>query len=139
MRITFPISYPISKLLDYILGVQVKNRFQNTDLKVLIELHTHNALQKYGNTEDEKRIENKENNNLREDIGLNEEQANLMISAIEMNQKHVFQKMISIDKVYMINYNHKISDVKDLDKKGFSRVPVFENNKDNIVGENYCY
>ena len=39
MWITYPISYPIAMFMDYIIGVQGKNRFCNSDLKSIIELH----------------------------------------------------------------------------------------------------
>ena len=51
-----------------------------------------------------------------------------------MNQKLVFQKMIPLEKVVMFDYNTTIYDSKDLDSKGYSRVPVFEGSKNNIVG-----
>ena len=44
MYISFLISYPISLLLDLILGKHSKSRFLNTDLKALIELHSVNAI-----------------------------------------------------------------------------------------------
>ena len=39
MIITYPISYPIAMFMDYVIGVQGKNRFCNSDLKSIIELH----------------------------------------------------------------------------------------------------
>ena len=52
MYISFPISYPISLLLDYLLGTHTKSRFRNNDLVALIELHTHNELKKMHMIED---------------------------------------------------------------------------------------
>ena len=72
MYITFPISYPISLFLDWLLGKHSKSRFVNTELKSLIELHTLEALKALGIEEEQQ--------------GLQNEQANLMISAIEINQ-----------------------------------------------------
>ena len=132
MKLTSPLTYPIALLLDLAVGTHTKSRFQNNDLKVLIEMHTHDALKKFNVIDDEEGAE--ERKHIREDIGLNEEQANLMISAIEMNQKLVFQKMIPIEKVVMFDYNTTIYDSKDLDSKGYSRVPIFEGSKNNIVG-----
>ena len=45
MYLSFPISYPISLLLDILLGKHSKSRFLNTDLKALVELHSTTALQ----------------------------------------------------------------------------------------------
>jgi CBS domain containing-hemolysin-like protein len=39
------LAYPISKILDYLLGEHTITRYNNNDLKGLIELHTMKALQ----------------------------------------------------------------------------------------------
>lgn len=49
------LAYPIAKLLDCFLGEHTKNRYQNSDLKALIELHSLNAIK------DLEEIEEKEN------------------------------------------------------------------------------
>lgn len=41
MFIWWPLSYPISIVLDKLLGMHHKTRFQNSDLKALIELHSY--------------------------------------------------------------------------------------------------
>jgi len=46
MLLTSPLSYPIGKILDKVLGTHSKSRFMNSDLKSLIELHTYTALSK---------------------------------------------------------------------------------------------
>ena len=38
MYVTYPISYPIAKFMDYLIGVHGKSRFCNSDLKSIIEL-----------------------------------------------------------------------------------------------------
>ena len=45
MYLSFPLSYPMSLLLDALLGKHSKSRFLNTDLKALIELHSMTSLQ----------------------------------------------------------------------------------------------
>ena len=39
MIITYPLSYPIAKFIDYVVGLHGKTRFCNSDLKSVIELH----------------------------------------------------------------------------------------------------
>ena len=39
MIITYPLSYPIAKFMDCVIGVHGKTRFCNSDLKSVIELH----------------------------------------------------------------------------------------------------
>lgn len=70
-------------------------------------------------------------------IGLNDEQANLMISALEMREKKVIELMIPINKTFMIDYDEALEKFKlnlILDK-GYSRIPVYSNhNTNDIVG-----
>ena len=44
MYITYPLSFPIAKFMDYIIGTQGKNRFCNSDLKSIIELHVKDII-----------------------------------------------------------------------------------------------
>jgi CBS domain containing-hemolysin-like protein len=104
----------------------------NNDLKSLIELHTFNALEKMNiHTHDEK------DNQQSGKMGLNDEQAHLMISALEIKEKKVLSFMIPIKNVFMIDYDdildkYKLSHILD---KGYSRIPVYSNhNKNDIVG-----
>ena len=39
MIITYPLSYPIAKFMDCVVGLHGKTRFCNSDLKSVIELH----------------------------------------------------------------------------------------------------
>jgi len=70
-------------------------------------------------------------------IGLNDEQANLMISALEMREKKVIELMIPIRNTFMIDYDDILDKFKltlILDK-GYSRIPVYSNhNKNDVVG-----
>jgi metal transporter CNNM len=134
MYISSPISYPLGHLLDYLLGKHTKSRFHNCDLIALIELHTHNALKKLNAVEDQDYHNDKMKKNFAEDIGLNDDQANLMISAIEMNKKKAKEKMIPLEKVFMFDYNKNIHLISEIMEGGYSRVPIYENNRNNIVG-----
>ncbi len=131
MYISSPLSYPISIFLDYLLGIHTKNRFLNNDLKALIELHTTNALKNMNFFDG---FEEKADERIREEIGLDQEQANLMISAIEMGGKKTKEKMIPIDKVFMFDYNHAIENISDIYEGEYSIIPIYENDRSNIVG-----
>lgn len=107
------------------------NRFINNDLKALIELHTYNALEKLStHSNDPKTLHD-------DKMGLNDEQANLMISALEMREKNVIELMIPIRNTFMIDYDDILDKFKlnlILDK-GYSRIPVYSNhNKNDVVG-----
>jgi metal transporter CNNM len=70
-------------------------------------------------------------------MGLIDEQANLMISALEMKDKKVIELMIPIRNTFMIDYDDTLDKFKlnlILDK-GYSRIPVYANhNKNDIQG-----
>jgi metal transporter CNNM len=70
-------------------------------------------------------------------MGLIDEQANLMISALEMKDKKVIELMIPIRNTFMIDYDDILDKFKlnlILDK-GYSRIPVYANhNKNDIQG-----
>jgi len=44
MILTFPVSYTIAKLLDYLLGGHKYGRFNPSQLSGLIEMHSYKAL-----------------------------------------------------------------------------------------------
>lgn len=132
MFLSSPLSYPISRALDYILGEHHKSRFLNNDLKALIELHTFNSLEKLNlRSMDDSTGESKDK------MGINDEQANLMISALEIREKKVIELMIHIKNTFMIDYDEVLDKFKlnlILDK-GYSRIPVYSShNKNDIVG-----
>jgi metal transporter CNNM len=71
------------------------------------------------------------------DMGLHDEQANLMISAIEIQDKKVIELMIPIKNIFMFDYDEPIDkfNISLLIEKGYSRIPVYSNhNKNDIVG-----
>lgn len=130
MVVSSPLSYPLAKVLDRLLGEHHKSRFLNNDLKALIELHTFNSLEKiHINEEPERKSVTR--------MGLYDEQANLMISALEIREKKVIELMIPIKNTFMIDYDEILDKFKlqlILDK-GYSRIPVYSNhNCNDIVG-----
>ena len=140
MYLCSPLSYPIALILDRLLGKHTKSRFQNSDLKALIELHTFNSLQQMHLTEKGEKSGSDTSGEIEEgheDIGINQEQANLIISAIDMKERKAIEMMTPIEKVFMIDFDEILDKTKFgviLDK-GFSRIPVYTNNdKNDIIG-----
>ncbi len=139
MYITYPVSYPIAMLLDYTVGKHSKSRFLNTDLKLLIEMHTLEALNNLNNHHDdneENKTEVSKLNRASGGLGLHSEQAKLMISAVDMKTKKISDIQISIDDVFMIEYEQPINDqtLKTILCKGFSRIPIYASSRSNIIG-----
>ena len=136
MVVTYPISYPIALLMDWIIGTHGKSRFCNSDLRSLIELHTVDALKNLDVVEEEHHDSEKKELKEGEKVGLSKEQVNYMIGALDISSKKAFDIMIPIQKTTMIEYFSTIDRnfIQDLLKKGFSRIPVFLKDPDNIIG-----
>ncbi len=138
MIISWPITFWLGKALDIILGEQGKTRYQNQDLKALVEMHTYDALKKISEEEEKNPyIPKDEIPKPSNTMGLSTEEANLMISALEIREKKVVEIMISFDKVYSIKHEEPINRKKVLEilEKGFSRIPVFRNDdKTDLIG-----
>ena len=128
MYITYPISYPLSLLVDKVVGKHMKNRFANSDLRGLIELHTKDALNKI--KEEEEGIVFGKN------IGLSTAQANAMLGAIDIEEKKAKDIMIPLDKVVMLDYNAEIDEqsLNIILQKGYSRIPVYSGNRNIVIG-----
>ncbi len=66
---------------------------------------------------------------------IGEEEKELINNVFEFNDKVVSEIMIHRKDVYAIDINSDIGDIlKDLDEYKYSRIPVYEENVDNIVG-----
>jgi metal transporter CNNM len=158
MIITYPISYPIALLMDFVIGIHGKNRFCNSDLRSLIELHTYDAMKQIdedNNDEEEDNLQTKNNNdneikieegieykkipeNLdnKNEYGLSNEQAKYMVGVLDMTTKKVLDIMIPITDILMIDFDKPMTK-EYLDSiliKGYSRIPIYKENKDNIIG-----
>lgn len=111
MFITFPISFPISAILDKVLGEEVGNILSKNQMKRMFEmLELENVI---------KSSERK-----------------IIQAALDLQEKTAKEVMTPIEEVYMLDINtqldHKI--LREIYSKGFSRIPIFDKSKDNIVG-----
>ena len=100
MIITFPLSYPIAKFMDCIIGLPHKSRFCNSDLKSLIELHTQETLRQLNLGND------KDGNN----FGLSQQQVKLIKGILDAHDKKVGDLMIPIDKTTTLDFNTEINE-----------------------------
>jgi metal transporter CNNM len=117
MFIFSPISWPIAKLLDWILGVEHGKKFGNEDLKALVSLHE---------------VQDAQNKS-----GLGIGQVNIIHGAIDLHKAVVKSHMIPIEKVYMLRSDVIINKetLTEILTKGYSRVPIHNgDNKANIAG-----
>ena len=113
MWITYPISYPIALFMDYVIGVQGKSRFCNSDLKSIIELHMKELM---GN--------------------LNDNQIGYFTGFLDVVNKKIGELIMPMEKVTKINYQANLNKVtiNRLIESGYSRIPVYKKNPNNLIG-----
>ena len=110
MIVTFPASYPISIILDKILGEEMGQVYSKEKLQELIRMTADRRL-------------------------LHDNEANIISGALQLTNKTVEDVMTGIDDVYML----EIGTVLDFDtlseilRHGYTRVPVYDGEKTNIV------
>ena len=113
MIVTYPISFPIAKFMDYVIGVHGKNRFCNSDLKSIIELHVKEMLGE-----------------------LSAHQLGYFTGFLDIMNKKVGELILPIEKTLKLDYHAKITKVtlKRLINSGYSRIPIYENHANNLIG-----
>ena len=113
----FIIAWPISLVLDRILGVDIGSFHTSEELKHLVRVHV-------------------EKPQGQEESGLNPEDAAMLTGVLEYKHMTVKDVMTDLDKVYMIELNTKMtfSVLMEIYKSGFTRIPVYEGTRSNIVG-----
>eukprot|EP00090_Calanus_glacialis_P004996 TRINITY_DN13820_c0_g1_i1.p1 TRINITY_DN13820_c0_g1~~TRINITY_DN13820_c0_g1_i1.p1 ORF type:complete len:681 (-),score=142.26 TRINITY_DN13820_c0_g1_i1:81-1958(-) len=110
MLVTSPLSFPISKLLDCVLGVELGTVYNRARLIELLRV-------------------------TQENIDLNKDEVNILTGALVLQEKKVEDIMTPIGDCYMLNVESvldfkTISEIKD---KGYSRIPVYEDEESNVV------
>ncbi|XP_049318218.1 unextended protein [Bactrocera dorsalis] len=110
MVLTFPMSYPISKMLDWALGEEIGNVYNRERLKELVKVTT--------GTND-----------------LDKNEVNIISGALELRKKTVADVMTHIDDAFMLSLDALLdfSTVSEIMKSGYSRIPVYDGDKKNIV------
>ncbi|XP_024979254.1 DUF21 domain-containing protein At2g14520-like [Cynara cardunculus var. scolymus] len=113
--ICFPIAYPISKLLDYLLGHEHVALFRRAELKTLVNFHGNEAGKGGELTHDETTI---------------------IAGALELTEKTASDAMTPISDTFTVDINAKLDrDLMNIImEKGHSRVPVYYEQPTNIIG-----
>ncbi|KAL0384352.1 UNVERIFIED_CONTAM: DUF21 domain-containing protein [Sesamum radiatum] len=113
--ICFPVAYPISKLLDLLLGHRHRALFRRAELKTLVNLHGNEAGKGGELTHDETTI---------------------IAGALELSEKTAGDAMTPISETFAIDINAKLdrSLMNLILEKGHSRVPVYYEQPTNIIG-----
>ncbi|GLJ12924.1 hypothetical protein SUGI_0200630 [Cryptomeria japonica] len=113
--ICFPIAWPISKLLDLLLGEGHDALFRRAELKTLVNLHGNEAGKGGELTHDETTI---------------------IAGALELTEKTAEDAMTPISETFAIDVNAKLdkSLMNLILQKGHSRVPIYYEQPTNIIG-----
>ncbi|XP_050209515.1 DUF21 domain-containing protein At2g14520 [Mercurialis annua] len=113
--ICFPVAYPISKLLDYLLGHGHVALFRRAELKTLVNFHGNEAGKGGELTHDETTI---------------------IAGALELSEKTASDAMTPISETFAIDINAKLDKelMNLIVEKGHSRVPVYYEQPTNIIG-----
>ncbi|KAI3809908.1 hypothetical protein L1987_19511 [Smallanthus sonchifolius] len=113
--VCFPVAYPISKLLDYLLGQEHVALFRRAELKTLVNLHGNEAGKGGELTHDETTI---------------------IAGALELSEKTASDAMTPISDTFSIDINARLDRnlMNLILEKGHSRVPIYYEQPTNIIG-----
>ena len=107
----FVIAWPLAKGLDLMLGRELATTYSNAEMIELLNVHV------------------KENK-------IDQEEANAMAGALTYKTMCVKDVMTAMEQTYMLAIDEKLSfeTIGKIFKTGYSRIPIFEISRDNIVG-----
>mmetsp|Transcript_32513 Transcript_32513/g.103528 ORF Transcript_32513/g.103528 Transcript_32513/m.103528 type:complete len:554 (-) Transcript_32513:737-2398(-) len=117
MLVMFPVAWPISKVLDKLLGRDLGLTYSRDELKRLISIHV-------------------ENPDAQLESGLTKDDHDLLFGVLEYKDKMVRDVHTEVGKVFMLEEDTKLDfeTLFEIYKEGFTRIPVYQNSRDNIVG-----
>ncbi|XP_015738407.1 metal transporter CNNM4-like [Coturnix japonica] len=110
MLVTFPLSYPISKLLDFILGQEIGTVYNREKLVEMLKVtEPYNDL-------------------VREEL-------NMIQGALELRTKTVEDVMTPLRNCFMISSDAILdfNTMSEIMESGYTRIPVYEEDRSNIV------
>jgi metal transporter CNNM len=133
MFVFAPISWPVGKLLDHILGVEEYKRYNRAEISALVEVqHDLSTQERRKSSTDLEggRIFATEN-------PLHPDEVAIVLGVLGVGQKSVSDAMVLFDRVYSLNIDQVLDSdcMASIMAAGHSRIPVFEGeNRRNIRG-----
>lgn len=116
MYLTAPISWPIAKLLDWLLGEDHGTIYKKSGLKTLVTLH-----KSLGDVDER----------------LNQDEVTIISAVLDLKRKPVEEVMTPMDDVFVMSED-TVLDEKTTDQildAGYSRIPIYQaGNPTNFVG-----
>ncbi|XP_053161771.1 metal transporter CNNM4-like isoform X2 [Hemicordylus capensis] len=109
MIVTFPLSYPISRFLDFLLGKEMGTIYNREKLMEMLKLTASNDLMK--------------------------EELNIIQGALELRNKTVEHVMTPLQDCFMINSNAVLdfNTMTEIMESGYTRIPIYDQDRSNIV------
>ena len=110
MLLTFPLSFPVSKLLDFLLGQEIGTVYNREKLVEMLKVtEPYNDLVK--------------------------EELNMIQGALELRTKTVEDVMTSLDHCFMIQADAVLdfNTMSEIMESGYTRIPVYDDERSNIV------
>ncbi|CAD5235410.1 unnamed protein product [Bursaphelenchus xylophilus] len=109
----YPIAWPISKILDLLVGETGRNTYNCEELKALVEHH-------HGRQEDQ---------------AISKKLVELVVGAYRLPENKIRDVMTPLDKVYMLDENTLMTRevCAEIHKKGHTRIPLYQNGNKNMV------
>ena len=118
------VCYPISRILDHILGEHDLTRFKNDQLKALVQMHSLKALE-------EMQI------NMTGDMGLTHMQTKIINGAFDLKETTIGALITPIQRVFSLSIDTVLDEtiIEKIKTKSYSRIPVYYGeNKSFIIG-----
>jgi metal transporter CNNM len=144
------VSYPISLVLDKMLGEEHKGRYNKAEFRALINLHNEateaDASAEAGQVDEELgQIGQPGLAGLRAELGARQilnrsgvakQELRIMTGALELHRLKVKDVMLPLDEVFMLSTSTKldVDTLQSIVNKGHSRIPVFEGHPHNVRG-----
>lgn len=113
----FPVAWPISILLDRLLGRDIGTVYSQKELERLIDLH-------YCDPDAQR------------ESGLTITDHRLLLGALQYKHKTVREIMTPLEQVFMLDKSLRLNfqNMLEIYKSGYTRVPVFDGERQNIIG-----
>ena len=108
MFLTFPLSYPISKILDLILGEEIGTKYTRQRLMELLQVADHD---------------------------LDKKQVDMLKGALVLKEKFVEEVMTPLHDCFLLPIDAILNfeTISEIKTKGYSRIPVYKEDRSNIV------
>ena len=106
-----PIAYPFGKVLKMILGEDTGNVMSKSHMKKLFESYSRQNI-------------------------LRSSESKILIAALDLKNRSVARAMTPLTQIFMLDINQNLDEnlKKIIYQEGYSRIPIYEGNKENIVG-----